>query len=585
MKIVNRISWFIKEEKWAYIIGVSALGAVALFNLLPPYIMGVIIDKIIAGNLTHETLLFYVLSLFLIAITVYALRYLWRLFIFGTSFRLERKMRLRLFEHFTKMSPVFFQDFRTGDLMAHATNDIRAIQRVAGNGVLQFADALLTGTFVLLAMIFNISWKMTLIAVLPMPLMIIGSQKLGKRLHKSFKISQASFSDLNNRVHESISGIKVTKTFGQEREEIEKFEEVTEDVYKKYMKVTYYDTLFNPLVMFVVTLVYVLILVAGIYFIQTGEITTGELSTFVAYVHTLLWPMMAIGFLFNTIERGNASFDRIENLMNIKEDIVNFDKISMSAFEGDIEFKIDHFAYPDTPETPALESIYFNLKEGQTLGIVGKTGSGKSTLIKLLLREYDEYEGSITYNNENIKDINLHQLRQAIGYVPQDNFLFSMSILDNIRFGKPNASFEEVVEAASIAGVHEDIMGFAMQYDTMMGERGISLSGGQRQRVSIARALLMESNILILDDSLSAVDAKTEALILSGLKNSRESKTNIILAHRLSALSHSDLIIVLENGRIVERGTHDSLLKDKGWYAMIYQQQELVKERESDGRE
>lgn len=576
MKIFSRIGWFIKEEKWSYIIGITSLGIIAFLDLIPPRIMGNIIDAMISKELTKTTLLLNIGSLILIALFVYGARYLWRVYIFGTSFRLERKMRLRLFEHFTKMSPNFFQDFRTGDLMAHATNDIKAIQRVAGNGVLQFADALLTGTFVLIAMIFTISWKMTLFALLPMPIMIIGARILGKKLHKAFSESQASFSGLNNKIHESISGIKVTKTFGQENEEIKSFKEETENVYQKYMTVTKYDTLFNPLVMTVITLSYVLILIVGIILIKNGELTTGKLSTFVSYVHILIWPMMAIGFLFNTIERGNASFDRIEKLLEIEEDIVNFDKVSLDSFKGDLHFNIESFSYPDVSEA-ALKSIQFDLKEGQTLGIVGKTGSGKSTLIKLLLREYDDYKGSIYYDEKNIKDINLHHLRQALAYVPQDNFLFSMSILDNIRFGNPKASLEEVIETAKIAGVHDDIMEFDLGYDTMMGERGVSLSGGQRQRVSIARALLMHANILILDDSLSAVDAKTEAAILKSLKEKRQNMTNIILAHRLSALKHADLILVLDDGEIIERGNHESLIKENGWYAMIYNQQEFEK--------
>ena len=345
------------------------------------------------------------------------------------------------------------------------------------------------------------------------------------------------------------------------------------------MDVTRYDTLFNPLVMSVITLSYVIILIVGVYMIKNGELTTGLLSTFVSYVHTLIWPMMAIGFLFNTIERGNASFDRIENLLSIEEDIVNFDKVSLEAFGGDIHFEIHEFTYPDTNQQLALRNIYFNLKEGQTLGVVGKTGSGKSTLIKLLLREYDQYEGQIRYDQKDIKDINLYHLRQAIAYVPQDNFLFSMSILDNIRFGKPKATLDEVIEAAKVAGVHDDIMAFKEGYDTLMGERGVTLSGGQRQRVSIARALLMDANILILDDSLSAVDAKTETLILDGLKEKRKNKTNIILAHRLSALKHADLILVLDQGEIIEQGVHDDLISQNGWYAKIYQQQEIFEEK------
>lgn len=575
MKIVKRISWFIKEEKWSYILGIGCLALIAFLNLIPPRIMGNIIDEIVGNTLDHKTLVVYVGYLLVIALIIYAARYGWRIYIFGTSFRLERKMRLRLFEHFTKMSPSFFQEHRTGDLMAHATNDIKAIQRVAGNGVLQFADALLTGTFVLIAMFFTISWKMTLFALLPMPIMVIGARILGKKLHKAFSQSQASFSELNNRTHESISGIKVSKAFGQEQEEIEQFKKETENVYQKYMNVTKYDTLFSPLVMMVITLSYVIILGVGIILIKNGELTTGLLSTFVSYVHILIWPMMAIGFLFNTVERGNASFDRIEKLLAIEEDIINFDKVSMDEFKGDIHFNIKKFSY-DNDESHALTEINFALKKGETLGIVGKTGSGKSTLTKLLLREYDNYEGQIYYDQKNIKDINLHHLRQAIAYVPQDNFLFSMTILDNIRFGNPQASKKEVIEAATIAGVHQDIIEFKQGYETMMGERGVTLSGGQRQRISIARALLMDSNILILDDSLSAVDAKTEELILKGLKENRKNKTNILLAHRLSAIKHADLILVLDEGQIIERGNHESLMDEDGWYAMIYKQQEFA---------
>ncbi|HZJ86652.1 MAG TPA: ABC transporter transmembrane domain-containing protein, partial [Erysipelothrix sp.] len=394
MKIVKRISWFIKEEKWSYILGIGCLALIAFLNLIPPRIMGNIIDEIVGNTLDHKTLVVYVGYLLVIALIIYAARYGWRIYIFGTSFRLERKMRLRLFEHFTKMSPSFFQEHRTGDLMAHATNDIKAIQRVAGNGVLQFADALLTGTFVLIAMFFTISWKMTLFALLPMPIMVIGARILGKKLHKAFSQSQASFSELNNRTHESISGIKVSKAFGQEQEEIEQFKKETENVYQKYMNVTKYDTLFSPLVMMVITLSYVIILGVGIILIKNGELTTGLLSTFVSYVHILIWPMMAIGFLFNTVERGNASFDRIEKLLAIEEDIINFDKVSMDEFKGDIHFNIKKFSY-DNDESHALTEINFALKKGETLGIVGKTGSGKSTLTKLLLREYDNYEGQI----------------------------------------------------------------------------------------------------------------------------------------------------------------------------------------------
>jgi ATP-binding cassette, subfamily B, multidrug efflux pump len=584
MKIIKRIGWFIVEEKWSYIFGVMALAALALLNVISPRIIGILMDQMIESTLTYESLVMYALALVAIALTMYGMRYIWRIYLFGASFRLERKMRLSFFEHLTKMAPSFYQNHRIGDLMARATSDIRAIQRVAGGGVLQLADSLLSGTVTLFAMAFTIDLKLTLAVLLPMPIMIIGSQILSKKLHSAFSKAQASFSNMNNRVHESISGMKVTKTFGQENLEIDRFKEESEEVYTRYMAVSRWDILFNPMVMTVIVSCYVIIFTYGVSLIKQGVLSTGMLITFTTYMHTLIWPMMAIGFLFNTIQRGNASFERIEKIMNEPEDVVNFEGSLKEMPIGDLVFNVDRFKYPDTDSQVALNDIKFTLKSGETLGIAGKTGSGKSTLIKLLLREYDVEEGIINIGGTNIKDYDLHSLRSSIGYVPQDNFLFSMSIMDNIRFGNPNATLEDVIEVAKIADIHESIMGFELGYETMMGERGVTLSGGQKQRVSIARALLLDPQILILDDSLSAVDAKTEEKILSALKKTRKNKTTIIAAHRMSALKHAEVILVMDKGVIIERGTHLELMDAKGWYADIYDQQEFTKEKKHDGR-
>lgn len=581
MQVFKRIYWFINQEKKYYAIGILALALIAFLNLVPPKIMGHIIDLIIKQELDKKTLFLNVALLLLIAVIIYVLRNLWRIYIFGTSYKLEKTIRSNLFAHFTTMSPDFYQRYRTGDLMAHATVDIKSVQRVAANGILQFADALLTGIFVLVAMIFTISYKLTIVALLPMPIIIFGSRILGKKLHETFLISQEAFSNLNNRVHESISGVKVTKTFGLETEEINKFRKESEIVYQKNMKVTKYDTLFDPMIIGTITLSHIFILALGFYLIKIGEISTGDLSAFVSYIHILVWPMMAIGFLFNTLERGNASLDRIENILNEKEDIVSYGQ-DTSIEHNKISFEVDEFKYPnDTQAT--LKDIRFELLEGQTLGVIGKTGSGKSTLIKLLLREYDTYEGSIKLDNTDIRKLNLYDYREETAYVPQDDFLFSMTLLDNISFGKPNASLEEVINVSKLADVHHDIINFNDKYDTLIGEKGQSLSGGQKQRVSIARALLLDAKILILDDALSAVDAKTETKILKNLKDNRQDKTTIILAHRLSAVKHADLIIVLDDGEIIERGNHDSLMKQDGWYKMIYTKQEFMKELQ-DGK-
>ncbi|MDF9823674.1 ATP-binding cassette subfamily B multidrug efflux pump [Breznakia sp. PF5-3] len=574
MKIFKHLSWFFKQEKKAYISGIFALFIIAVINLIPPKIMGDMIDEISSKSLTKESLIISIVILLVNAALIFVMRYVWRICIFGAAFRLERILRLRLFEHFTKMSASFFQKYRVGDLMAHATNDLKSIQRVAGAGVLQFADAVMTGCSVLFAMMFGIHFKLTLITLLPMPLMIIGSQLLSKRLHTTFTVAQQAFSSMNNRVHESITGVKVTKTFGQEKEEVEKFHDETMDVYKKNMKVVIYDAGFDPLIEVIVVLCYIFLFVFGAQFIQSGEITVGNLVTLVNYMNMLIWPMLAFGFLYNTIERGNVSYERIQNLLIIKPDIKDKENAIDEVPSGNIEFEVKKFTY-DPKLKPVLQDIIFTLPQGETLGVVGKTGAGKTTLIKLLLREYDHYQGTIIFGSHEINDYKLNSYHAAIGYVPQDQFLFSSTIEDNIRFGNTHASHEDVIAAAKMAAVHDDIIGFSEGYDTVIGERGVSLSGGQKQRIAIARALILNPEVLILDDSLSAVDAKTEEMILEALKENRKGKTTIIVAHRFSAIKHSHLILVMDEGKIVERGIHDELITKDGWYGKIYDQQEL----------
>ena len=572
MNIIRKIGWFLKLEKKRYIVGILALSLVSVFNLIPPRVIGNVVDNISSGELTNKYLLINVIYLVSAALIMYGLRYVWRLYIFGTAYNLGRLLRFRLFQHFTKMSPSFYQKYRTGDLMAHATNDINAVVMVAGGGVMSAVDASITALVTLGTMVLLISPKLSFIAILPLPFMAYAVNKLGEKNYESFKEAQESFSDLNSKVQENASGVRVTKSFGYGNDEIESFKEINKKVFIKNITASKYNALFNPMVLVFVGFSYTLTLIFGGIFISNGEMTVGELVTFVTYLDMLVWPLQAIGWLYNIGQRGDVSYGRIEKLLAEESSVKEMAKEGLVAVNGRLEYNIDNFSYLDKS---TLSEIKFSIEKGQTLGIVGVTGSGKTTLLKLLLREYDVVDGEILLNGENIKNYKLKDLRSLIGYVPQDQVLFAISIKENIRFADLAYSDERVEEVTKLCGLYNDIKSMPDGIDTIIGERGVSLSGGQKQRIAMSRALIMDPDILILDDSLSAVDAKTENLILENLKEERKGKTTIITAHRLSAIVHADLIIVMDNGKIIERGTHDELLAQNGWYKETYSSQQL----------
>ncbi|OZM57539.1 multidrug ABC transporter permease/ATP-binding protein [Lottiidibacillus patelloidae] len=601
MRVFLDLMWYFKQAKWRYLSGIFILAIVSFLELIPPKVVGVVVD-LIQGNtveekgiliktflfiigenaLTEVTLMKLIGILLFTGFALYGLRFVWRIMIFGSAHRLSRLLRNRLYEHFTNMSPNFYQKRRIGDLMAHSTNDLVAIQMTAGAGVLTLVDSITLGSFVLIAMATTISWKLTLIALIPMPFMALATKLYGSMLHKRFHKAQEAFSSLNDKVQESISGVRVIKTFGQEDEDIEAFRKESDDVVAKNVSVAKVDSLFDPTISLIVGLSFFLAITFGARFVVNGEMTLGELTSFTIYLGLLIWPMLAFGWLFNIVERGRASYDRVSSLLKVKKDIVDKEDAIDEKPTGDIEYNISSFLYPNTEES-ALTNIKFSLKRGQTVGIVGKTGSGKTTLLKLLTREFDITNGTISIGDEKITDYTMNGLRSALGYVPQDHFLFSATIAENIAFAKPEANRKQVINAAKLANIHEDILRFENGYETTVGERGVTLSGGQKQRISIARALMMEPEILMLDDSLSAVDAKTEEQILTALRNNRQGKTTFITAHRLSAIEHADLILVLDEGKIVQRGSHMDLMNEEGWYKKMYNRQQLESEVEQGG--
>lgn len=579
MSIFRKLSWYFKQEWRIYVVGVLGLVLTAVFGIFPPWIIGHLVDLIREEKLTADYLFLLLGGLVAVAIIQYIARYMWRNAIWGEAAKLESLLRHRIFWHYMQMDTAFFQRYRTGDLMAHATNDLSAIQRVAGGGILQFADSLITGGTTLIAMMLVVDWRLTLIAILPLPLLAVMARTLGNKMHIAFKKSQAAFSRLNNKAQESISGVKVIKSFGQEGEDIQDFNQQIDDTITINQHVNKLDALFDPITTMIMAISYIVTIIYGGHLVNTSVITLGALVSFVSYLSMLVWPMFALGMLFNTLERGNASYDRIEAIMAEKSSIIEPEDAVNKTPVGNVNYQVASFTFPGAT-APALTNINFDIAAGKTLGLVGSVGSGKSAIIRLLLREFDNYQGAITFDTLDIRRYQLDAYMPAIGYVPQETYLFSDTVRENIRFARPNATQAEVEEAAYKSDLAEQVDNMPEGYDTPVGEEGISLSGGQRQRLAIARALLIDPELLILDDALSAVDAETETAILQTLRQERQNKTTIIASHRLSSVMDADEILVMQDGQIIERGTHDSLISQNGWYAKTFALQALAVEGE-----
>ncbi|QFT88227.1 putative multidrug resistance ABC transporter ATP-binding/permease protein YheI [Bacillus sp. THAF10] len=572
--VLGKLGWFFKQHWKRYTIAIGLLIFAGFLEVIPPKMIGMAIDNIQAGAFTSEKLLQYVAFLAVLAIVIYGITYTWMYQLFGSSFLVERSLRSKLMGHLLKMTPTFYEKNRTGDLMARATNDLKAISTTAGFGVLTIIDSSVFMLIILGTMGFMISWKLTLAAIIPLPLMALAMKIYGKKIHQRFTEAQDAFGDMNDRVLESIAGVRVVRAYVQERAEENKFHQMTDDVYKKNVKVAIIDSLFDPTIKLLVGASYLIGLGYGAYLVFHKAITLGELVSFNVYLGMLIWPMFAIGELINVMQRGNASLDRVNETLAYVADVADPHVTEKVQRPEIIEFQEVSFRYPSAT-SDNLKNINFHLKAGQTLGIVGKTGSGKTTLIKQLLREYPLGAGSITVNGVDLSKISLDNIHSWIGYVPQDHILFSRTVKENILYGKENATETDINHAISSAAFEKDLEMLPEGLSTLVGEKGVSLSGGQKQRISIARALIANPEILILDDSLSAVDAKTEAKIIENIRKERAGKTTLITTHRLSGVQHADWIIVLEDGKIVESGMHDQLMAIGGWYKEQYERQQV----------
>ena len=573
MRLFSQLSWYFLREWRRYLGAVTLLIIIAILQLLPPKIVGVIVDGVTQQRLTSGSVLMWIGVMLVTALVVYLLRYVWRVLLFGASYQLAVELREDFYRQLSRQHPEFYLRHRTGDLIARATNDVDRVVFAAGEGVLTLVDSLVMGCAVLIVMSTQISWQLTLLALVPMPLMALMIKRYGEQLHQRFKLAQAAFSSLNDQAQESLTSIRMVKAFGLEDHLSRQFAAIATDAGEKNLRVARVDARFDPTIYIAIGLSNLLAIGGGSWLVWHQQMTLGQLTSFVMYLGLMIWPMLALAWMFNIVERGSAAWSRIRALLAEAPAVEDGSKI-LPEGRGVLQVAIREFCYPGSQQ-PTLRNINFNLKPGEMLGLCGPTGAGKSTLLSLIQRHFDISQGDIRYHNLPLTQLRIDSWRGRLAVVNQTPFLFSDTVANNIALGRPGASRDDIEQAAKLASVHEDIMRLPQGYETEVGERGVMLSGGQKQRISIARALLLEAEILILDDALSAVDGRTEHQILHNLRRWGQGRTVIISAHRLSALTEASEIVVLQQGVITQRGDHQTLQQQRGWYNDMYRYQQL----------
>jgi ATP-binding cassette subfamily B multidrug efflux pump len=578
--------WEHARELWAlvrphrrrFLLGAFVIGGIDVLDLLPPYATGVLINAFGASLSGWSFVLLWVGAIVGSTIVMGVLRYVMHVLFPLLGLRVTVDLRRRFYEHLQTLEPKFYSETRVGDLMARMTNDLRAIRMALGMGTLVALDILIIAV-VVVPVIFILSWKLALCLLVSVAVLPVFVKKMGDRIHTKFEQVQAQMGDVSAQAQESITGVRVIKAYAQETSTVEEFKESAREYMKRYTSFAWWHALFHPTIGFAFGIGMLLVLSVGGWQVIHGELKLGFLATFQQYMMMIMWPMMGLGWIVSLVQQGSASLKRINEIFAVKPEVRDTEQTvrSKTSVDGEIEFTRLSFAYNGTR---VLEDVTLRVPRGSTLAIVGEVGSGKSTLIKMLGRLVDPPDGTVLIDGVDVKRIPLATLRRHVAYVPQETFLFSASIRDNIAFGCPDASDEDVERVAEISQLSRDVDVFPGGYDSLLGERGINLSGGQKQRVAIARALLADPSVLILDDALSSVDTHTEDEILRRLSGFMRKRTCLIVAHRISTLKMADEIIVLERGRVVERGTHPELLALDGLYASIYRKQLLEEQLE-----